>query len=322
MTDLAGLKKRLKTAASLRASGQHEEARDILNALVNDPAIELLGQHTSLGLPRQLQSGLLKQAKADKNALHKIGYQYHLVPPPELLNSHARFSSSERGQIARLAREPVPRSIHQIWIGSKPAPAGTQAWNRHALQHGYTYKLWREEDLRQIGVLDNPIYQKLIAIGNFPGAVDVARYKVLEALGGIYLDCDWYPAREDISFHDLLPMMGLTAMPEDIPRNTGKGSLLLANSMLLAPASHPVFTRLLDALEQVWDEMPEAPVWWSTGPLIFTLMSRGGAVTLADAAFVAGALAQETPLSEVERWCHQAQQDDLGLLLLWKSWIW
>lgn len=322
MTDLTELKNRLKTAASLRSSGQHEEARDILNTLSADPTIRLLGQQTSLGMPRQLQSALLKQAKAEKNALSKVGYQFHLVPPPEVLNRYAQFSSIERRHIAQLARQPVPRDIHQIWIGSTPPPIGAQAWEQHARQHGYTYRLWREEDLRAIGVEDNPIYQKLIAIGNLPGAVDIARYTVLEKVGGIYLDCDWYPARNDLSFDDLLPMTGLIAMPEDIPRNTGKGALLLANSMLLAPPGHPVFTRLLHALDEVWNDLPEAPVWWTTGPLIFTLMSRGGAVTLADAAFVAGSLPQETPLNDVEQWCQQAQQRDLGLLLLWKSWIW
>ncbi|ASJ75961.1 glycosyltransferase family 32 protein [Granulosicoccus antarcticus] len=322
MIDLTELKSRLKTAASLRGSGQYEQARQILDTLAADPTIKQLGQQTSLGMPRQLQSALLKLAKAEKDAVHKAAYQYHLVPPPELLNKYAQFSSSERRHIAQLAREPIPRNIHQIWIGSMPPPEGSRAWERHASQHDYAYKLWREEDLRAIGVEDNPVYQKLIRIGNLPGAVDIARYMILEKLGGIYLDCDWYPARNDLSFDDLLPMNGLTAMPEDIPRNTGKGGLLLANSMLLAPAGHPVFTRLLKALNDVWNELPEAPVWWTTGPLIFTLMSRGGAVTLADAAFVAGSLPQETPLNEVDHWCQQAQQDDLGLLLLWKSWIW
>ncbi len=322
MPDLSGLKKRLKEADALRLSGKYDEARDILDTLAGDRTLASLNQQTSLGIPRQLHSAQMKLAKAEKDTLRSIGYQYHLVPPPELLKKFAQFSSSERRHIAQLNREAVPRSIHQIWIGSMPVPQGSLAWSRHARKHGYDYKLWREADLRGIGLEDNPLYMHLVANGDLPGAVDVARYAVLEKLGGIYLDCDWYPARDDISFHDLLSMNGLTAMAETTPRNTGQGGLLLSNAMLLAPPAHPVFTRLLEALDEVVEALPDAPAWWATGPLIFTLMSRGGSITLADSTFLAGSLPQDSPLADVDLWCQQAQQDDLGLLLLWKSWIW
>jgi len=160
----------------------------------------------------------------------------------------------------------------------------------------------------------------MLAKGDLPGAVDVARYAILEQFGGIYLDCDWYPVRNDISFHDLLPMTGLIAMAEDTPRKTGKGSTLLANSFIAAPTHHPVFTRLLDVVPKVTAELPKAPAWWSTGPLLFTLMARGGSVTLADAALVAGALPQHTSLSDVEHWCAKTRSSDSGLLLAWRSW--
>ena len=322
MSDLSNMKKRLKEADTLRIAGKFDDARKILDTLARDTTLELLNQQTSLGIPRQLHSAQMKLAKAEKDTLRSVGYQYHLVPPPELLNRFAGFSSGERRAIAQLNRVAVPRSIHQIWIGSMPAPEGSLAWARHARQHGYDYKLWREADLRAIGMEDNSLYMHRVESGDLPGAVDIARYVVLERQGGIYLDCDWYPAREDISFHDLLPMNGLTAMAETKPRNTGKGSLLLSNAMLLAPPAHPVFTRLLAALDEVVDALPDAPAWWATGPLIFTLMSRGGSITLADSAFLAGSLPQDTPLSDVDLWCRQAQQDDLGLLLLWKSWVW
>ncbi len=322
MPDLSGMKKRIKEADTLRLSGKYEEARYILDTLTGDRTLDSLNQQTSLGMPRQLHSAQMKLAKAEKDTLRSIGYQYHLVPPPELLNQYAQFSSDERRHIAQLNRDVVPRCIHQIWIGSLPVPEGCLAWSRHACKHGYDYKLWRENDLRDIGLEDNPLYVQLVATGDLPGAVDVARYAVLEKLGGIYLDCDWYPARDDISFHDLLPMIGLTAMAETIPRNTGKGSLLLSNAMLLAPPAHPVFTRLLTALDDVVDALPEAPAWWATGPLIFTLMCLGGSFTLADSTFLAGSVPQATPLSEVDLWCQQAQKNDLGLLLLWKSWVW
>ena len=171
-------------------------------------------------------------------------------------------------------------------------------------------------------MLDHPAYQEMHNKGDYPGAVDVARYIVLEKFGGIYLDCDWYPARQDIGFHDIMPMLGIGGMAEDIPRNTGKGGLLLANSMIMAPPEHPVLRRLLDSLPNAMRTLPDAPAWWATGPLLFTLMCRGGAMTLADSDIVAGSLPQDTPLEEVINWCTDCQKNEGGLLLSWKSWVW
>lgn len=314
------LNQRLAEAASLRLSGQHVEAHNELLALASDPDAALMGHTTIIGLPRRLHSAFLKLAKAQRDAIQVIGYQYNLVPPPEVLNKYAAFTISERRAITQANRLPIPKIIHQIWIGSTEAPKGTDAWREHALQQGYDYQLWREDDLREFGIEDNTVYRDMVLKGDFPGAVDVARYLILERLGGVYLDCDWYPVRNDISFHDVLPMTGLAAMPEDIPRKTGKGCTLLANSFIAAPPNHPVFTRLLSALAAVTAELPKAPAWWSTGPLMFTLMSRGGSVTLADADLVAGQFSQDTSLSTVEDWCSEMRRSDSGLLLAWRSW--
>ncbi len=316
------LSQSLALAAKLREDKQFTEARGILNQLREDPENDALGHRTSLGLPRQLQSAFLKLSKAEKDAVARTGYQYHLVPSPETLQKFTRFSSAERRKIATINRQPVPRILHQIWIGDAPLPAGTEQWRRHADQHGYHYRLWREADLDIFGIQENRVYQDMLSRGDFPGAVDVARYLILQDMGGIYLDCDWYPARNDMSFHDLMPLLGLTVMAEDIPRNTGKGGLLLANSFLATPANHPVFKRLVATLEDVMDTLPGAPAWWITGPLIFTLIGRGGSVTLADADIVAGSLVQETLQLDVNNWCANNQANDGGLLLAWKSWVW
>jgi mannosyltransferase OCH1-like enzyme len=312
----------LNAAAELRISGQYAQAKAMLAELEHDPHARLLGHTTSLGLPRRLQSAFLKLAKAEKDRVSVVGYQYHSVPPPALLSAYSQLSSDERRAIVGANRQPVPRKIHQIWVGPNAPPEGAKAWARHASAQGYDYQLWRDDNLNTLGLHENPVYADMLAKGDFPGAVDVARYLILEQQGGIYLDCDWYPSRNDLSFHDFLPMTGLTTMAEDIPRNTGMGGLLLANSMIAAPPNHPVFTGLLSTLHAVMSDLPDAPAWWATGPLIFTLMARGGSVTLADADIVAGKLAQETPLSEVEKWCQQALIDDKGLLLAWKSWVW
>lgn len=314
------LKQSLDEATTLRRSGRFAEALTTLENLKSDPDAHLLGHTTSLGLPRRLHSAFLQLAKARQDVVQKLGLQYHLVPPPELLNKYAGFTHADRLACNQANREEVPRKIHQIWIGSEQAPAGTTAWKNHATAQGYEYVLWREQHLNDLGLNQNTAYLAMLSKGDLPGAVDVARYVILQQFGGIYLDCDWFPVRHDIGFHDLLPMMGLVTMAEETPRRTGKGSILLANSFIAAPKNHPVFARLAAALPDIIEELPKAPAWWSTGPLIFTLMCRGCSVTLADADLVAGKLPQESSLSHVQQWCASTRVGDSGLLLAWRSW--
>ena len=316
------LDQKLYEAEQLRLSGNFSDARQLLTEIASDPEKMVLGLTTAADLPRGLQSAFLKLAKAEKDNIRRAGYQYHLTPPPSKLAPFCKFSIGEKKAIAIANQGDVPRLIHQIWVGSNPIPTGTQAWSRHAQTHGYEYKLWLESDLDEAGILDHPAFIRMQSCGDFPGAVDVARYIILQQHGGIYLDCDWYPARRDVSFDELLAMKGMCAMAEDIPRNTGKGGLLLANSLIMAPPTHPVFSRILASLEEVDKTLPNAPAWWATGPLLFTLMCRGGSLTLLDSDIVAGSLPQETPLSKVEAWCRASEEDDGGLLLSWKSWVW
>ncbi|MDR6755963.1 mannosyltransferase OCH1-like enzyme [Mycoplana sp. BE70] len=320
MASREDLRARLKQAEALREEGRFEDALQILDAVAADPDNHLLGPLTVLGLPRKLHSAYLKIAKRQGEPIRRVGYQYTLVPPPELLARYGQFSSAERAALAEADRQPVPRIIHQVWIGTADVPVSTQAWADHAVRHGYEYRLWREADLQAAGFDRHPILAAMRDAGDLPGAVDVARYLILERFGGIYLDCDWYPTRRDVALHDVMPLVGLTALAEKTPRDLGTGSLLLTNSLIAAPPAHPVFRRILDALPDAAAALPDAPAWWSTGPLLFTVVCRGGAVTVTDAALVAGEVARRAPIEEVTALCERAEREDGGLLVAWKPW--
>ncbi|GAK71273.1 hypothetical protein RRU01S_16_00360 [Agrobacterium rubi TR3 = NBRC 13261] len=318
MPDKAYFDDKLAAARRCIAEGDFANARAILDALSKERDRHLMGEETALDLPRRLHSVFLALAKAQGDVVSRVGYQYHLVLAPEIFEPYGRFSADERRVIAVKNREPVPKILHQIWIGDKDVPVSTPAWAAHAEKHGLDYRLWREVDLEREGVSSNPIFAAMLAERDYPGAVDVARYIILSKLGGIYLDCDFYPARDDLSFFDVLPMIGLTAFAEDVPRKTGQGSVLLANSFIATPAGHPVFSRMLDAFPEILEKLPKAPAWWATGPLIFTVVARSGSVSLAGGDFVAACLPDRSPFSAVEASCLDCDSD--GLLIAWKSW--
>lgn len=318
MPDKAYFDDKLAAARRCIAQGDFANARAILDALSKERDRHLMGEETALGLPRRLHSVFLALAKAQGDVVSRVGYQYHLVPAPEIFEPYGRFSADERRVIAVKNREPVPKILHQIWIGDKDVPVSTRAWAAHAKKNGLDYRLWREVDLEREGVFSNPIFAAMLAERDYPGAVDVARYIILSKLGGIYLDCDFYPARDNLSFFDVLPMTGLTAFAEDVPRKMGKGSVLLANSFIATPAGHPVFSRMLDAFPEILEKLPKAPAWWATGPLIFTVVARSGSVSLAGGDFVAAYLPDRSSFSAVEAACLDGDSD--GLLIAWKSW--
>lgn len=313
--------KKLSEIRQLIAAAEMRQAREMLTLLSAEADQHWMGEFTALGLPRRLHSVHLALAKAEKDAVSSAGYQYLLVPPPDVLEDYGRFSVDERRSIAALNRQAVPPIIHQIWIGGRPVPGSTQAWAEHARKNGLEYRLWREADLDEAEISANPVFAAMLEEGDYPGAVDVARYVILSRFGGIYLDCDFYPARDDVSFFDMLPMIGLTAFGEDVPRKTGQGSLLLANSFIATPPGHPVFQRMLQSFPDITRKLPRAPAWWATGPLIFTVVARGaGSVSLAGGNFVAATLPDRSPLAEVEDLRGRVGAEDGGLLIAWKSW--
>lgn len=317
MTAKATLDTALRAALSLGEAGDMGGAKAALDALARDPSLATLPPVTALGLNRRLHAAMLRLAKRSGDAVARAGLQALLVPPAWALAPLAATTTDDRRAIARANGQPVPRVIHQIWIGTLPVPPACAAWQAHAAAQGYAYRLWREDDIAALGA-DEGVFRARLAAGDFPGAVDAARYAILAREGGVYLDCDWYPARSDIGFHDILPLTGLTAMAEDIPRMTGKGPFLLANSFIAAPPGHPVLLRLQAVLPLAAQAIPGAPAWWTTGPLIFTLVARGGALTLADAGLVAATLPRAAPFAAVAQ--AMAEARDGGLLIGWKSW--
>ena len=322
-SDQKTYKRKITDARALIEAGRLEEAQAALTALSADKTVmttDVLGERTALGMPRKLHSAWLKLAKAEGDAIGRVGLQHGLVPDPAVMAPFITFDADEKRLMAELGRKPVPRIIHQIWIGSLPLPPAVARWESHAKATGFEYRLWREADLEQLGIASHPAYLAMLEDGDYPGAVDVARYAILLEHGGIYLDCDWYPTREDIGFGDLLPLIGLGAIAEDVARDVGAGSLLLANSFIATPPGHPAFAKMLAVFPDVMAALPQAPAWWSTGPLIMTMLFRQTNVFLAPFGLVAASLKRGAPIEDVEKACADAVASGEGLLVAWKSW--
>lgn len=304
-------------------AGDIDGAQQALDALAADGELVAraeLGPPTALGMPRKLHSANLKLAKIAKDRLRVAGLQFTLVPDPGVMADIARFSGAERRTIARLAGETVPRILHQVWIGNLAAPPALEAWRGHCAAHGMEYRLWDAAGLLAEGFDSHPSFGAMMERKDYPGAADVARYLVLERFGGLYMDADWYPARDDAGFDDFIALVGFTALAAEIPRLTSVGGLLLANAFIATPPGHPVIKRIIEAMPRVMEALPDAPAWWSTGPLIFTYACRGAGVTIATVDMMAAVLPRRAPFEAVQAARAEAMRIDGGFLIDWKSW--
>lgn len=317
MTDPVTLKGLLDTASAHIRAGRLSEAEAVLDRLGQEPDGGALGPVTALGLPRRLHAAQLRLAKARGDVAARAVLQYHLVPPVELLAPLFERTARARAERVRAASEAVPRILHHIWIGSAP-PETTDIWRAKCQHLGWRYCLWDEAELAALGVDRDPVYRHMRERGDLPGAVDVARYHVLAAHGGLYLDCDWLPVGA-ADLEAAFPLVGLSVVAEDTPRLTGSGSPFLNNSVIAAPPGHPVFRDLLSSLPDVIARLPKGPAWWVTGPLVFTLACRGGPVSVLDAALTAGKGRGTRQDAEAEI-ADLVDAESPAVLYAWKPW--
>ena len=157
----------------------------------------------------------------------------------------------------------IPKIIHQIWIGPKPAP---MKWIRSWLEYikknpDYQYILWTQNELDRLPMINRNLYQREIK----PYAkADIARYEILYKYGGIYIDADiiWLG---DKSFNTLIKESQSTGF------FAAKGSKKhLANSLFGCNKGSPHIKAVIDRVKSTYHNNLNERVWKRTGPKQFS----------------------------------------------------
>lgn len=147
----------------------------------------------------------------------------------------------------------IERKLHFIWLGPRPVP---EEWlvPWRALHPGWDVRLWREADLAALPMVNRAHFDALLAAGCWHGAADVARYEILLAEGGVYVDIDSRPLRtfEGAPFMDASFFAGY----EPTPSIPGR----IANGTIGAHKDHHVLQQLVRAVSEM--EVVDPP--WDT----------------------------------------------------------
>jgi len=83
---------------------------------------------------------------------------------------------------------PIPKIIHQLWIGPVPAPISCmQTWhNKHP---DFQYILWNESCLERL-FLSLLLKKRIDEMTEICGKADIYRWYILYLFGGIFIDAD------------------------------------------------------------------------------------------------------------------------------------
>lgn len=147
----------------------------------------------------------------------------------------------------------IPAVLHQIWIGPRPVPLDwVEPWP--AMHPGWEHRLWRDEDIDRLSLVNRKAYDWYAERGMWFGAASVARVEILLRDGGVYVDIDARPLQP---FTGALFLEGdvFAAYEPNVPDLPGR----VANGTIGAEAGSHVLTtyreliRRLRTLEPSWD---------------------------------------------------------------------
>jgi len=151
----------------------------------------------------------------------------------------------------------IPKVIHQIWIGPHDPP---QHWIEGWKLPGWEHRLWRDEDLDQLQMSGQRIYDHYRRVDRWCGAANVARAEILAVNGGVYIDADtrMVTPLDDAPF--MKGQMWAVRVPEAERLNNAALGCAPGHPAMLAyreaiatvkPRWHPLFRNSLEPSAQV-----------------------------------------------------------------------
>lgn len=164
----------------------------------------------------------------------------------------------------------IPKIIHQIWIGEKPAPTNMMnTWKEKNLDFEYIF--WNEEELVK-RCMEFKCTRQINMINEINGKADIIRWEILLKYGGIFIDAD------SICIEPLDETF--TTVKEGFAtyeNETMRGKLVATGTMGFIP-NHKLCQDIVNYIAS--DESEETirafRAWYSVGPALLTRFLETG----------------------------------------------
>lgn len=157
----------------------------------------------------------------------------------------------------------IPKIIHQIWIGPRPAPTKfMQTWkDKHP---EFEYILWNEEEFQRRNIQFECI-NRINEIEEICGKADIIRWELLYQYGGLFVDADSICIE---SFNKLIEKKQPFCGYEHEQARPG----LIAVGTMAFPKNHPLPGMAIKWIKQnpISIQQTGKMAWQNTGPVLIT----------------------------------------------------
>ena len=163
----------------------------------------------------------------------------------------------------------IPKIIHQLWIGNKPAPIKLMnTWKEKHPDFEYIY--WNEEEFVKRKMVFK-CQDKIDGIEEINGKADILRWEILYKFGGVFLDADSICV-EPID-DELLNKKCFAGWEQEEARPG-----LIATGTMGFPPKHPLVKGAIKWIlnNEVSQEKAQLMAWQSVGPGLLTRMYNTG----------------------------------------------
>lgn len=167
--------------------------------------------------------------------------------------------------IRQMPAAPIPRVIHQIWLGPEPPPWYTMETCRQA-NPAWLHVVWTDDNLPPM--VNRKAFDAFDT--SYHAQADVLRYEILFRFGGVYVDADQLCLR---SFDDLLGpddafFAGYQNLGNPDLDDERRRATLIANAVVGASPCHPILERVIRDIGASTEE--KGPPWRTVGPAALT----------------------------------------------------
>lgn len=163
----------------------------------------------------------------------------------------------------------IPKIIHQLWIGTKPAPITLMnTWkDKHP---DFEYIFWNEEEIKK-REFTFKCQDKIDDIEEINGKADILRWEILYKYGGVFLDADSI-CIEPID-NELMNKKSFAGWEQEQVRPG-----LIATGTMGFPKNHPLVKEAIKWIlnNEVSQKKANLMAWQSVGPGLLTRMYNTG----------------------------------------------
>jgi len=164
----------------------------------------------------------------------------------------------------------IPKILHQIWIGPKPAPTRLMdTWlNKHP---DFEYIRWSEKEIAKRGIMFE-CQEQIDAMQEINGKADIIRWELLLRYGGYFVDADSICIEPFDKYFE-----GKTGFATFENENNRKG-LVATGTMGFVP-NHPMLRAIVNWMKfdrEAQQLIRTTRAWYSVGPGLLTRMLETG----------------------------------------------